>query len=254
VSGPGKFACDCAKGWRFEKKAKKCVEIDGCASNPCSKWAVCSKTQPGQFSCKCRKGFSGDGVRCQVQEGSKAIMLNGKVEIVPVSKGDKHDADLSVIEAMLGRMVAEDPAASSSAAQAFGDNNAAAADAAATTTSSASAASATSAAASASASSTSTPSATAAAKAAADPDRLDRVRRRVLTLEQTTEALAEAAKKETEELAKLREQSAADNARVLQALNAKADVLMGVVTDATHDIMVTTPRPAASGPSVATPK
>jgi len=211
---PGKFKCGCKAGFRLSKKQNKCVEIVGCASNPCSKYAKCSRTAPGQFKCQCITGFSGDGIKCTVQPGSKAVVIGGKMQIVPLVKGDVHDEQLGVIEAMLGKMSSEEPTA---VAKAFGGS-------AQTIGLGAGA----------------NPTPT-VAQTDEERSRLEAVRRRVATLEKTTEALADAAKRETEELKKLRDQSAAENERVLKALTSKADGLLDTVTDQTHDIITHTP-------------
>jgi len=135
------------------------------------------------------------------------------VQIVPLVKGDAHDQDLSVIEAMLGNMASQEPNA---VAKAFGGSPATIG---------------------AGGGANPTPP----GPAVEDISRLEAVRRRVVGLEQTTSQLADAARRETEELRKLREQSAKENERVLQVLTNKADSLLDQVTDQTQEIMTHTP-------------
>ena len=54
------FNCDCDNGWSGETCS---VDIDECASNPCSSNAVCANNDGG-FSCTCKTGYSGDGINC----------------------------------------------------------------------------------------------------------------------------------------------------------------------------------------------
>ncbi len=64
------------------------MEIHACDSNPCSKYATCTNLPLAKFKCQCLPQFSGDGVQCAVQEGHKAVMVGGKLTIVPIVKGD----------------------------------------------------------------------------------------------------------------------------------------------------------------------
>jgi len=72
-------------------------------------------------------------------------------------------------------------------------------------------------------------------------DHLEWVKKRVATLEASTAALAAAAQAETDELKKLREQSAMANARMVKALEQQTLAALDTAMDTTHGIMTHTP-------------
>ena len=48
------------------------IDINECASSPCSSDATCSNTD-GSFQCTCNSGFSGNGIICI---GKKILILS----------------------------------------------------------------------------------------------------------------------------------------------------------------------------------
>ncbi|XP_044070958.1 mucin-like protein isoform X2 [Siniperca chuatsi] len=58
---PGSYSCICSSG--FESNRQSCVDIDECASNICSLYAVCVNTM-GSYRCTCNSGFVGNGLTC----------------------------------------------------------------------------------------------------------------------------------------------------------------------------------------------
>ncbi|KAM4770876.1 uncharacterized protein WCC33_002646 [Rhinophrynus dorsalis] len=58
---PGSYQCTCASGYQFIEN--RCVDIDECANNVCSKFSHCTNS-PGSYSCICMAGFSGNGLAC----------------------------------------------------------------------------------------------------------------------------------------------------------------------------------------------
>jgi hypothetical protein len=189
------------------KPRSKCVEIKGCDANPCSRWAKCTNLPLGKFSCKCFDKFSGDGVRCTVQPGFKPLMVGGKMQIVPMIKGDAHDDQLSVIEAMLGKFAAEgeQPVAQQVAA-ATGEKPV----------------------------------------NAEDRSHLAAVRARINKLESTTAAMASQAAAETEALKALQAKSKSETEKLLKMFEAKTDAVFDTVIDETHAALTHTPHAAGN--------
>lgn len=231
-AAPGQYKCQCNAGYKrvaaegvtkAGKPRSKCVEIKGCDSNPCSHQAVCTNQPLGKFECKCNDKFSGDGIKCEVQAGFKAIMVNGKPQIVPLHPGDAHDDKLAVIEAMLGKFATEEPTA---IAAAFGGSADTIGAGAGANTQNTPAAPATGAA-----------GAAAAAPNAEDRSHLEAVARRINSLEASTQAMAEQAKAETQALMALQQQSKAENERLLKALEAKTSSVLDNAVDALHAVL-----------------
>jgi len=199
--GPGKYSCKCNAGFKMDDKAQACVIIPVCDSNPCSKFATCKADtkDASQPVCTCLDGFSGDGKACKVKDGYKAVMLAGKLQIVPIRPGDTHDGDLAVIEAMLSKMAAdgEQPTVVSAPTQ----------------------------------SKTAEPNAD-------DRSKLMDVTKKVASLEETARMMAEQTKAETAALMKLKESAAASKAEFLRAMEATTEKLADKVIDATHEAML----------------
>jgi len=225
---PGKYHCDCKAGFKrvavpgataAQHRKAKCVEVNGCDTNPCSPYAKCTAKGLGKFECACRKGFSGDGHTCVVQPGFKAVTINGKTSIVPMVKGDAHDSQLGVIEAMLGKLADDGSAPAAAAPKAAG---------------------------------------TAAEPNLDGRSALAAVAAQVNSLEKSAEAMAAEAKAETEALLALQRQSRAENAKLMEALTSKTESILDKAVDVTHEVMVHTPHAegnhgnaaAAAGPSV----
>jgi len=127
-------------------------------------------------------------------------MIGGKLTVVPIHPGDKHDTDLSVIEAMLGKLATDDtvPVATTlGAAPKVPEPN-------------------------------------------ADDSNLQDVTKRVVGLEQSTEAMAQQMRLETEALQKLRAQSAAENASLMKALEDRTEHVLDQAIDATHSVLTHT--------------
>jgi hypothetical protein len=183
-------------------------------------------------------GFAGDGIHCAVAPGYKAMVIGGRVQVVPMVKGDKHDNELAAINAVLNKMAREEPRR---IANVFGGSPHTIGLGPGANGGSEAAASAISAA--------------AASRESPNPsdarDHLEYVRRQVATLEQKTAALAAASKQGLDELRKFREQSAAENQRMIKALEKKADSLLDKVVDQTQAILTHTPhREGAHIPSM----
>lgn len=213
-TAPGKYKCVCNAGYKrvaapgktkSGKARSKCVEVKGCDANPCSAYAVCTNKPMGKFECKCKPKFSGDGIKCIVQPGLKAITVAGKLQLVPIAKGDKHDDQLSVIEAMLGSLAADGDQPKSAIAAVEPK---------------------------------------VAEPNLKDRSKLQAVARRVNTLEATTKAMAEQAAAETQALLNLQKSSKAETERLFQVLAAKTDGAFDAAIDATHATLTHTPHRA----------
>jgi predicted phage tail protein len=185
----------------LDAKTKACVVIPVCESNPCSKFATCKADKKNAATpvCTCLDGFAGDGKVCKVKDGHKAVMLAGKLQIVPIRPGDTHDGDLAVIEAMLAKMAAdgEQPTVVSAPSEKKG-----------------------------------------AEPNADDQSKLLDVTKKVASLEETARMMAEQTKIETAALMKLKESAAASKAEFLKAMEATTEKLADKVIDATHEAML----------------
>nr|XP_040035340.1 fibrillin-1 isoform X2 [Gasterosteus aculeatus aculeatus] len=61
INLPGAFRCTCSSG--YETNGQRCVDVDECARNVCSLYALCINTV-GSYRCTCNSGFDGNGLTC----------------------------------------------------------------------------------------------------------------------------------------------------------------------------------------------
>jgi len=91
--GPAKHTCTCNIGYSGMGTPDHCSLMDACVTKPCHANSNCKSTGPGTYHCTCKPGYTYSGEGCIVDEKAPAKVKEAIEEITAKMEGVGNDAD-----------------------------------------------------------------------------------------------------------------------------------------------------------------